>query len=442
MITQELSPKETARANFLLETVINNHFIPHEPTHKQAKYLLVPNLEAFYGGAAGGGKSDGLLMAALQFVDMSNYAAILFRRTYPDLKLPGALMDKAQEWLHDKAHWNEITKTWTFASGATLSFGYMQYETDKYRYQSAEFQFIGFDELTQFSQTQYEFLFLRLRRLADSKIPLRMRSASNPGGIGHLWVKSRFVNEATRDPKRVFVSAKLADNPHLDRESYMRGLQELDPITRQQMLDGIWIDRGPGDKFRREWFETVEALPTTLRRVRYWDMAATKKAKGKDPSYTVGTLVVEKDGIFYVADVVRMRGTPGEVERAIKFTAKRDGKDVAVGMEQEPGSSGITVISHFRRNVLPGYTVIGNRPTGSKELRANPFSSVAEAGNVKILEGRWNEEWLDEFEGFPSGQHDDQVDSTVGGYEILTGSGSQKAARVVIYDDPVSISPI
>lgn len=176
-------------------------------------------------------------MAALQYVDQPGYAAILFRRTYADLALPGALMDRARGWLHKGARWNQQEKTWTFPSGATLSFGYLDHADDKYRYQSSEFQFIGFDELTQFGEAEYTYLFSRLRRLASSEIPLRVRSASNPGGAGHDWVRNRFL---TNPKNRVFVSAKLADNPHLDQAEYRESLGVLDDTTKRQLLDGDW----------------------------------------------------------------------------------------------------------------------------------------------------------------------------------------------------------
>ena len=139
-------------------------------------------------------------MAALQYVDVPGYAALLFRRTYADLNLPGALMDRAHQWLGaTAARWNAHDHRWTFPSGATLTFGYLETERDKYRYQSSELQYIGFDELTQFPESQYTYLFSRLRRLGDSEVPLRMRSASNPGGEGHEWVRARFVDaQATR----------------------------------------------------------------------------------------------------------------------------------------------------------------------------------------------------------------------------------------------------
>ena len=96
------------------------------------------------------------------------------------------LMDRARDWLGGtQARWNAHDHVWTFPSGASLTFGYLETERDKYRYQSSELQYIGFDELTQFGESQYLYLFSRLRRLAGCKVPLRMRSASNPGGLGH-----------------------------------------------------------------------------------------------------------------------------------------------------------------------------------------------------------------------------------------------------------------
>ncbi len=177
-------------------------------TPRQKDFLWLDCLEAFYGGAAGGGKSSALLMAALQLVDIPGYSAIIFRQTYADLALPGALMDRSFEWLlPTDAKWNATEKKWLFPSGATLNFGYLESENDKYRYRSSEFQFIGFDELTNFTETQYRFLFSRLRRTNSINVPLRMRSASNPGGVGHDWVKTRFVGSATaRQPPHASAS--------------------------------------------------------------------------------------------------------------------------------------------------------------------------------------------------------------------------------------------
>ena len=223
-------------------------YIPHKPTSKQLAFLLLTNREALYGGAAGGGKSDALLMAALQYVNAPGYSALLLRRSYTDLALPGALMSRAREWLMpSSAAWRDSMKTWVFPSGATITFGYLERPGDEYRYQSTEFQFIGFYELTQFNENQYRYLFSRLRRTEDIDVPLRMRAASNPGGIGHEWVRGRFIDAEGVAEGRIFIPASLPDNPHLDQEAYLESLNQLDPITRQQLLMGDWSARQRGN---------------------------------------------------------------------------------------------------------------------------------------------------------------------------------------------------
>jgi len=214
-------------------------FCPHEPTEKQREFLALDCLEALYGGAAGGGKSDALLMAALQYVDVPGYAALILRRTYPELALEGAIMDRAQKWLAGtRAHWNADLKKFTFPSGATLTFAHCQSPRDVDRFSSAEFQFIGIDEITTWPERPAVFLLSRLRRNIDNDVPIRFRCASNPIGIGHAWVKHRYVDEATR--KGVYVPARLDDNPHLDRAKYIESLERLDEDTRRRLRDGDW----------------------------------------------------------------------------------------------------------------------------------------------------------------------------------------------------------
>ena len=397
-------------------------YIPIKPTPKQLAFLLLPCMEALFGGAGGPGKSTALLMAALQYVDTAGYAAIIIRRTFADLSLPSALMDVARSWLNDTdAKWSQDEKTWHFPIGSTVTFGYLDSPKDKYRYQSAAFQMIGFDELTQFPEMDYTFMFSRLRRLKDVDIPIRMRSASNPGNQGHDWVKQRFMTYPTTD--RIFIPAKLSDNPHIDAEEYRRSLAELDPITRRQIEDGDWTARHGGNKFRREWFKVIETQPEDLpRSVRFWDMAATEAKAGKDPDWTVGLKLAQtSDKVFYILDVRRMRGTSNEVEQLVKQTAALDGVSTPIRMEQEPGSSGKAVIAQYTK-ALAGYDFAGVLSTGSKEVRANPVASQAEAGNIKIVGGPWLAAFLDEVELFPMGGHDDQVDALSGALNSLTVS--------------------
>lgn len=413
-------------------------YMPHTPYPKQAAYLLLDCREAFYGGAAGGGKSDALLMCALQYVDTPGYAALLLRRSYADLTLPGALMDRARDWLapfvlSKEVRWIDKEKTYLFPSGATITFGYLEAENDKYRYQSAEFQFIGFDELTQFSETQYRYLFSRLRRLKGVNIPIRMRSASNPDGDGIQWVYQRFVVEG-KQRGRIFIPARMEDNPSLDQEEYEESLAELDPVTRMRLRWGLWkLDTG-ASLFKRQWFKTIDTheLPHQMRIVRYWDFASTdpkkQKLKNKDPDWSVGLLLGEHRGMYYILDVVRKRIRPEELEQVVGNTAKKDGHWVTVGIEEEPGSSGKIVLDHYARNVLKGYPVVANKETGSKVLRANPVSAVAERNNIILVRAPWNTLFLDELEVFPSaGAHDDQVDALSGAYKLLRTKVSLEA---------------
>jgi predicted phage terminase large subunit-like protein len=355
-------------------------------------------------------------MGALQYVHIPGYAALLLRKSYADLTLPGALMTRAHDWLAGTdARWDDRAKAYRFPEGASVSFGYLERDEDMYRYKGAEFQYIGIDELTQHNERPYRYLFSRLRRLEGSRVPLRMRAASNPGDRGHDWVKARFIDPG--DPDRPFIPAKLGDNPSLDREEYERSLMELDPVTREQLLNGDWSARAGGSKFRREWFEVVDAAPAFERVVRYWDMAASEPKRGADPDYTVGVLLGRTEaGQYYVVDVRRLRAKPLDVERAVAQCAKIDGVATAIRMEQEPGASGVQAIDHYRREVLPAYDFEGVRSTGPKEVRANPLSSQAHAGNVKILRARWNADYLDELEAFPTAAHDDQVDATSGAF--------------------------
>lgn len=267
-------------------------FIPHVPHPKQQAFLWLDCKEALYGGSAGGGKSDALLMAALQYVDVPGYAAILFRKTMPELRSPDSLIPKSQEWLAESgASWNDNNKQWTFPSGATLNFGFMKTDEDRHRYQSAAFQFIGFDELTHFSELQYTYMASRCRRPQDlgddnplTKVPLRIRGATNPGSRGHLWVKERFITKEKDPPKdstqRIFIPAYLKDNPSLDKEAYEEALLMTDESTRAQLLEGSWDAREPGEWVipDQTFLEASESLAQEL-----WDLHLVQPIKTTEP---------------------------------------------------------------------------------------------------------------------------------------------------------------
>lgn len=415
-----------------LDGLVNVDFTPHEPTPRQAAGLLLNHIqEVFYGGAAGGGKSDWLLMAALQYVDVPGYSALIVRKTFSQLTKADMLVPRSHEWLNGtSAVWAGSHMRWQFPSGATLEFGHMMNENDKYNYQGAAYQFIGFDELTQFSETQYRYLFSRARRLEDSQVPVRIRATSNPGGLGHDWVRQRMIIEG-KESGRVFIPAKLQDNPYLDQEEYRASLMELDPITRARLLSGDWSIRDAGGLFKREWFQIVDAVPKEARRVRGWDFAATAPKAGTDPDWTVGLKMSRTpDGEYFIEDVRRDRLSPSGVEKLLVQTASLDGANVTQWLEQEPGSGGKIATAAFIKS-LAGLPVHAERSSGDKATRAAPFSSQCEAGNVKILNGTWVSEFLDELEAFPAGSHDDQVDAASLSFGKLHGGSSTTWSEVV-----------
>ena len=419
-------------------------FCQNLPTAKQLAFLCCPRLEAFFGGAAGPGKTEGLLMSALQYVDQPRYRALLLRRTFRQLNQSNSIMNRARQQLaNTDAVWNTTDKRFTFPSGATITFGNLDSDDDVYQYDSSEFQLIGFDELTSFSERQYTYLFSRLRSTKDNPVALRMRSASNPGNRGHDWVKERFsIGQPPESlhkefPERFFLPARIEDNPHLRREEYIASLANLDAVRRRQLLDGDWEVTPSGNLFRREWFEIVDEWPREVSGVvRAWDDAATRD--GGD--WTVGVLMARtRAGVFYVIDVVRIQGSPLDVERLKAQTAKTDAdltaQRAAILLQQEPGAAGKSFIDAQMRGPLCGFNVQVENPTGDKYTRALPMSSAAQAENIKLVRGRWNKDFLEELEqAGPDPKlydHDDQWDAGASAFNYLASHVHEIAWRSI-----------
>ena len=174
-----------------------------------------------------------------------------------------------------------------------------------------------------------------------------------------------------------------------------------------------------GGMFKRRWFEIIKAAPAGLQECRRWDLASTVPEPGRDPDWTVGLKMGRSpDGFFYIRDVERMRESPAKVETAIKNSASLDGKRCWVAFPQDPGQAGKAQVGALTR-MLAGWIVKAAPETGSKETRATPFAAQCEAGNVKLIEGDWNEAFLDELAVFPAGKHDDQVDAAAGAFHLL-----------------------
>jgi phage terminase large subunit-like protein len=379
------------------------------------------------------------LMAALQYVDVPGYSAILFRKSYADLALPGALIDMSKQWLmpfveRKEVKWSEKDKQYTFPSGASLNFGYLESANDCYRYQGAEFQYVGMDEVTHIDPMNYRYLFSRLRKKKTLHVPIRFRATANPGGLFGEYYYQRFFIEGP-DKGRIFIGAGLDDNPHIDGDAYKESLAELDPIERERLLNGNWEIKAQGDLFSRHWFTIIPSyeIPTGISSVRFWDFASTDPKKRKtrnkrDPDWTVGLKLSHYQGMYWIEDIARVQLTPQGVEDLVRETAINDGYSVAIRIEQEPGSSGAITIDHYSRNVLRGYDCLGVLSSGSKPDRARAASAASQAGRVLISNQSRNIlAFFDEADLFPYGLKDDTIDGFSGAFNYFRSPGVVRA---------------
>lgn len=295
------------------------------PQPKQQEMMSRPEYEALYGGAAGGGKSDYLVAEALRQVNNRFYRGIIFRREYPQLV---DLIDRSRELYkaaYPRARYNESGHVWKFPSGAKIYFAAMQYEQDRLKYQGRHFDFIGFDELTHFTEKQYTYLFSRARPSGPGT-EVYVRATANPGGIGHGWVKSRFVSITTpgnrvvtdvviHDPKgkeiklskdRIFIPSSVFDNPALleNDPGYLASLAIMPEAERNALLYGDW-DSFEGQVFTewkndpenyetRQWTHVIEPfkIPSGWEIVRGYDFGYAKP-------FSVGWYAIDYTGTIY-----------------------------------------------------------------------------------------------------------------------------------------------
>lgn len=400
------------------------------------------------------------MIEALRQVENPYYRAALFRRTFPELSQSGGLIDRSR-MLYPGCEGKYKRNWWDFPSGARITFSYMMRDVDRLRFQGGQFAYVGFDELTHFSEQQYLYLFSRNRATEGSGLRCCVRAGTNPGGPGHAWVKRRWaawldkshpnparsgelryyarvddrdteVSPHHPDAKsRTFIPAFVRDNPYLAGTDYERNLRLLPLVERKRLLDGDWdIMAAAGNVFRREWFKIVQAVPADAKTVRFWDLAATEKETQKaDPDFTAGARVSLKDGIYFIERVERAQVRWHGVKQLVGQAAILDGRAVPIGIEQEPGAAGKLIIAEFvTLPELIGYVVRGYPAVRDKITNANPWASQAEQGNVKIVAGDWDiQGFLDESEMFPDGPNDDRVDAVSGCIRMLSESKPKPA---------------
>lgn len=426
------------------------------PQPKQAEALTHPASIVVYGGAAGSGKTfTALLLPLLLGGSNPKMRAILFRRELPQIKNPGGVWDESWN-IYGKipgAIPNKTEHKWTLPAGGTLTMAGMQHEHDRFNYQGAQLDIIIFDEATHFTEEQIVYMLSRARGTSgiepkvlitcnpdpDSFVAKLIEWYLDPDGnplkdrVGKTRHFARQNGEwkwadtseeiiscpgwEESEPKSfTFVAANIQDNQILltNNPAYLSNLKAQSTVERARLLDGNWKVRAAAGKvFNRAWFTIQKTAPAESlfdKVVRGWDMAASQDSG----DYTTGVLLGKIGSLYYVLDVVRGQWSPGARNKVILQTAQIDEQKypttgVSNWFEQEPGSGGKAQVDDLRR-LLDGFNVRSEPSSASKTVRADPMSCQCEAGNVIIIEGDWNDVYLNELHGFPDGKYDDQVD--------------------------------
>lgn len=392
--------------------VLESYSIELQPKQALAQKLVDDADELLYGGAAGGGKSFWLLAHAVAQMEMHpGNRGIIFRRVMPSLKR--SILPAAVALLHSKAEHNKVDNTFTFPNGSVLEFGHLQHDDSVHTYQGAEYGFIGFEEVTEFLEAQWEFMSSRARAPADGIRP-HMVATANPGGVGHRWVKRRWVKpdgadvavgspmpspntvwqarpqvEGEPPSRRVFIPARLDDNPALlERDpAYRTRLRAItNRALREAMESGDWdaIDQIEGALWEWDWIRRVSPVDVSdygsvggMSRV---VVAVDPAASAKPGSDETGIVVCGRgyDGDGYVLADRSCRVSPEQwAARAIQayhdFSA-----DVIVAERNNGGDMVVSVLKGIDPNV-PVRTVWASR---GKRTRAEPVAALYEHGRV------------------------------------------------------------
>jgi predicted phage terminase large subunit-like protein len=461
------------------------------PGSPQVTALRSPAFEILFGGSAGGGKSAVLVAAPLRYVHEPSFVGIIFRKTFPEAQKLN-LEECTPLYTAFGAVPNKAEGLWKFPSGARIYISHMGSDEDAHRHQGAQYQYVGWDELTHYSLYQYRYLFSRLRSKHGLRCQVFATCNPEPG-----WVKDRFgpwvdpeydgehaesgevrwfivdkdgveqyVPRGTPNAlSRTFVRARLSDNPILVASpAYEANLRSLDIVQRSRLLDGDWTaGYAEGLMFRREFFRLVRAdeVPKAAIRVRSWDLAATEvklkrpgdfRAGAKnDPDFTVGSLygwTPQPFGLpdtrpgFFLEDVVRFQGRPEIVRSRIFNTAAMDAKaygarGVCITLPQDPGQAGKDQADNYAQELSnAGYWVEIETPSGAKTLRASPVSATAEHSGIAMVVAPWNQPFIAEAEQFPKGNHDDQIDTVSDAHKRIGIIRARLAARAGQSDLP------
>lgn len=460
---------------------------------KQEMFLSSPADVAIYGGAAGGGKSYALLLEPLRHVGVRGFGAVCFRRTYPRITAEGGLWDTSVGIYGGLgAAANRSALQWRFASGAKIGFAHLQYEESVLEYHGAQIALVLFDELPEFGERQFWYMFSRNRSTCG--VRPYVRATCNPDADS--WVArliAWWIDQATGYPiperagvvrwflrvgyelewgdsapelagrcgaaetdvkSLTFIPATVFDNRILlERDpGYLANLRALMPVEQERLLGGNWKVRYEAGKVvNRSWFKVVERAPAGGLACRCWDFAASeKKQRGDDPDFTAGALVRKVGGRYAIEDCVAAQVGPAQGDALFVNTCVQDGLrcrqegiEYRVRWEEEGGASGKKeslrlvrlLAAEFGTHGLP-LDAQGVRPEGDKLTRGKTFASHARVGDVDVVAGEWNEAWLREMHGFPDGPHDDVWDATVGAFNALANVEPGAVTGAVVAPEP------
>lgn len=429
---------------------------------------------AIYGGAAGGGKTYGLLLEAARHFQNSQFGAVIFRRLATQITGEGGLWDTAMSIFPRMGAKPFLSPRYgfKFKDGMKLTFAHLQYETDVNAWQGSQIPLIGFDELTHF--TEFQFWYMLSRNRSTCGVRPYIRATTNPdvdswvAKLIEWWIdqdtgspiaersgKLRYMTQLygeiiwgdsyievlekanfpadvladDGDPRDLiksftFIPSRLDDNAILmeSNPAYKGSLLALPNVERERLLNGNWkIRKQAGLVFPRTAVNIIDAIPADVPTwVRRWDLAATEPSEANpSPDATASVLMGRRpNGRIVVADGVHMLSPAHKVREAIKNVAQQDKASfprVTTVIPQDPGQAGKEQVASLIA-YLAGHKVRSVRETGPKETRAEPLSAQWQVGNVDIVAGSWNGHYLREMESFPSASHDDYVDASSGAF--------------------------
>ena len=439
----------------------------------QTVMLSNPANIIIYGGAAGGGKSYGLLMAPLRYKNVPGFGATIFRQNFNQIFSQGGLWDESQKMYQgiSGARGRYSRGEWWFMNNddqivSMVKFAHIERFDDVHKWQGSQICMIGFDELTHFSEKTFFYMLSRNRSTCG--VPPHIIATCNPDADSwvakfidwwidpdtgypipersgklryfvrrdeilywantkeELWERFNLVTEEERqEPKSVtFIMSRIDDNKELLKVNpqYKANLKALSAVERERLLNGNWkIKAAAGLYFKREQLGGyLEFVPAdVIQWVRCWDLAATEKDDNGEAAYTAGVLIGKrKNGRYVIADVVNKQMSAANVRQTILLTAQKDRatyKRVRIRLPKDPGQAGKEQAESYVK-FLAGFDVTTVAETGSKEARAEPMAAQWQAGNFDIVIGDWNEPFLLQLENFPDGKFKDMVDASANGF--------------------------